>query len=788
MGATESRGPARRKAPGGRRDWIILAILLLAGAALRISYLGEIRREPIFHAPVSDAAFHDYWARGIVTGNWTPPPGNPDPRIPQAPFLRPPGYAYFLALVYRVFGQDPMAARVVQMGLGLLSCVLAYLLGRAVFGRAAGLILSGFSALYWAFVYSEAELHAPAVVITLSFLLLLLLLGWARRGGLPRALIAGGLAGLLALFRAETLLFIPAAAAWMAWAGRRHGGRRALAPPVAAFLLGSVLGIAPATVRNVLVAKEFVLVSANGPINFYVGNNPTSDGVTTRIPELAEITGISGWSCFSYDGIVREICRKEGRAPSYGEASRIFTEKAMDFIRGHPSRFFVLTLKRLALFFGPEEVANNTAIGYEKANSPTLRWIPGFPIVLAPSLLGLSFLFLDRKRARGTPATRRAEAGGAGESVDPAGVFLVGLFVLTGILALLPFIAAARFRVPYIPLLFLFGAYGVVRIADLAREKSRLPFGIALGTGVLLFLVASIPVPGYRTDAAWWRTDRAMALWRADRKGEAIAEFEAALRANPGFVDALVNLGGILAETGRPDEAVSRWRSVLEQRPDRVDVRFRLGSLLFDQKRTEEAARELREAVRQNPRFGEAWFALGRALIDLRDYDASREAFAKSRELMPEEPAAFVNQAIAHLQGGKAGEAVPLLQRAIQLKPDYADAYIWLGQAYASLREADPARAAFQEAVRLQPTDPVPLIHLGILANLEAKTDEAIVWFRRAIAVDPNNTAAHYNLGGMLAGKGLAAEARGEFETVLRIDPGHEPARRQLDALRAAGR
>ncbi len=771
---TDARKKPPRRGPRlGGRDLLLLSIFLLAGGAIRLLYLGEIGREPVFHAPVSDAAFHDYWAKGIVSGDWTPPPGNRDPRIPEVPFLRPPGYAYFLALVYAALGPDVQTARVVQMVLGLANAVLAFFLARALFGRAAGHAAAAFTAFYWAFVYYEAQLHAPAPTIALGFALLLFLVSWSRGGETWKVLVAGLLTGLLALFRAEALLFVPAAALWIAWAQRsRRPGRRTAIVPAAVFFAASLAAIAPATIRNAVIAKELVLVSANGPINLYVGNNETSDGVTTRIPALAEIVGSAGWSCFSYDGIVREICRKEGKVPSYSEASRIFTSKALDFIAQNPSRFIILTLKRAALFWGPEEVANNTAIRYEKANSSVLRWIPGFPIVLGPSLLGAVFLLAG---------WRRRKAGSAE-------VLLVALFVLTGFAAQAPFIAAARFRVPYIPFVFLFGAYALARVGLLAREHRWKPLAAAAGGLAALTVLASIPVSGHRTDAAWWRTDRAMALWRADRKSEAIAEFEEALRANPGFVDAHVNFGGLLAETGRGEEAIGHWREVLEYRPERTDVRFRLGALLLEAGRSEEAARELRTVVRENPGLGEAWFELGRALIEIGDFTGSREAFERSLELMPDEPGAFVNQAIGYRQSGRPREALAPLQRAIQLKPDYALAHIQLGLAYADLGETESARAAFQELLRLEPENPDPLIHLGVLASKANNLDEAMERFRQALAIDPNNTTARYNLGGMLSTEGRIDEAIAEFERVLRIDPAHAPARRQIDLLRSMKR
>jgi len=811
-------GSARRPGNGSRRrEWIILAIILLAGAALRVSYLQEIGREPVFHVPVADAAFHDYWARGIVSSDWTPPAGEPDPRIPQVPFLRPPGYAYFLAGIYAVFGADVQAALLVQMLLGLVSCVLAYVLGRALFRGAVGLILAGFCAVYWSFIYYEAQLHAPALLIPLTLGLMLLLREWALRPALWKAFLAGLLLGLLSLVRAETLLFIPVAFFWVAWLRARTVRGWASFGPGVALALGAALAIAPATLRNAIVAKEFVLVSANGPINFYIGNNETSDGWSTRIPGLAHLIETAGWSCFSYDQIVQALCREAGRPPTYANAGEIFTDRALGFIGSNFPRFVGLTFKRAALFWGPREVANNVAIEDEKGASATLGWMPGFPWVLAPSLLGAGLLIREARRRRGSRVAgapnaqakeaRSAPSAGARDAqateaknapgeeakiarprrIDPTRplLVLIGLFILTGFVALLPFIVAARFRVPYLPLIFLFGAYAIYELVGLIRERAWRRLGLPLGALVVLLGFAHVSLAAYRTDPAWYPTDRALALWRVGRTDEALIEFKRALAANPGFVDAHVNLAGLLTELGRTEEAAAHYREVLVHRPDRADLRLRLGLLLVDQGKAAEARRELEGVVRDNPNVPDAWFALGRALDRLGDYEGSRAAYAHTLELLPDEPASLVNQGMSLVKQGKAREALPLIQRAAQLKPDLAEAFVWLGQAQMALGDAPAARAAYQEAIRLDMRNPVPYINLGILAGNAKDFDEAVRWLRQAVRIAPNDAIAHYNLGGMLASRGDFPEATAEFEQAVRLDPSNQLARQQLAAMRA---
>ena len=81
-----------------RVRWL-LGLILAVGALLRLTYLLEVTRAPDFDTPQFESQYHDYWARALVTGDWTVPEGVTDPEIRQRPYFRPPGYPWFLATV-----------------------------------------------------------------------------------------------------------------------------------------------------------------------------------------------------------------------------------------------------------------------------------------------------------------------------------------------------------------------------------------------------------------------------------------------------------------------------------------------------------------------------------------------------------------------------------------------------------------------------------------------------------------------------------------------------------------
>ncbi len=76
-------------------------------------------------------------------------------------------YTFYLALIYAVFGPDPIAARFIQAVIvGLLQPILVYLIGKRVFNPSVGLLAAGLTAIYTYFIYYAGTLMTEPFYIT----------------------------------------------------------------------------------------------------------------------------------------------------------------------------------------------------------------------------------------------------------------------------------------------------------------------------------------------------------------------------------------------------------------------------------------------------------------------------------------------------------------------------------------------------------------------------------------------------------------------------------------------
>jgi hypothetical protein len=586
-----------------RRVAFALVAILALGLAVRAAYLVELTKLPDFDHPLVDADYHDYWARSLVAGRWAPPENEPDPHIGTTPYFRPPGYPFFLAAVYRIFGTGYLVPRIVQMLLGLASALLLFMLARRLFDGATGAIAAGLMTFYWIFIYFEGEFLEPVLSVPLIIAFVWMLVNWRDRPSPLRALGAGVLLGLLSLVRPNALVLIPVAAVWVYWVARVPLRGSQSAPrslrSIVLLVAGTFAVILPVTIRNYAVSGDFVLISSNAGINLLIGNSARADGeVRGTIPGIGTLD-----TSFDYPEIVRRVEQLEGRPMSYAEVGRDLTARALRRMAANPGRTVRLMLRKTLLFWGPDEVADNKVIALDRSHSRVLHRIPlSFPLVLSLGILGLVAAWRRRRigRLAGTASGSPGEAGLASRDLRPA-IVLIFSVVMVWFASHLPVAVTARYRVPVIPFLILFAAFFVRWIAAVLRDRRfRIALPWLVATGVLL-ASSHVDLAGYKDNKARWHYQRAIAYQHGGHLDQAIQEYRAALRLFPDYAAVYNDIAAALATQGRMSESVPYFRRAVQLNPDDPSVHLNLAMALEALGRREESHRHYREVLRLDP-------------------------------------------------------------------------------------------------------------------------------------------------------------------------------------------
>lgn len=759
---------------GKKRTWWMPVVILSMAITLRVIYFVEITQEPEFSHPIYDPEYNAYWARSLATGDWTVPAGMPDPEIRTTPHGRPPGYPWFLATIYSLFGVNDYAPRIIQMLIGLLNALLLYGIGKRLFGITAGFISGVFMAVYWVFPYFEGILTYPSIAIFLMLLLFVTLLHWYETGRSWHALLAGLLLGIFALFRPNGLLIAPCILGWMGFVCRAKGGSiKRVASLAVLFIVGCVSILTPAFIRNYCVARDFVFISSYGGINFYVGNHPDASLVEPRIPELIELAGIEHWSCFDYPSIVRGLAANQVRdSIKFSEANRYFYRKAFSFITEQPVLFLRNMGLKTLLLFGPREITNDTVMEYDKRFSCILGYMPGFPWVLGLFLFGLLVFTMDSKTS--LPNTMR--------HLRPYGWLLILIFVFYSLSVVIYFVAG-RYRVPLIPIMLLFSACGLAHLVSMIKERRLALFSINILTLSLLIYAAHCNITGYSPSESTWHLRRALAF---TAQGETQKAQEEYLRAEELGADSSIvyaNLGRIHLEMGQTELGLGFYKRGLEKNPNNAIIRNNLGYELYKLHDLDEAIEHLRHAVRVNPRFFLARMNLGNALADKGELDEALAQFVAAERLNSKEPAAPYNVARMFFMKGDYQSAIFYYQRSLSIMPDYSLALNNLGYCLEIQGKYEEAIPYYERAIAADPAFMLAYNNLGNALAAAGRLEKAERVLLEALHKTPEDFNIHYSLGRVYVSSKSWDQAFASTQEALRINPDYVPALVQLGLL-----
>ena len=693
----------------GRQDMILIGVGLLA-LGLRLAYLwGLARNNPLFELVRGDAYDHHAWAESIALGQG----------MEAKPYYRAPLYYHLLSGLYLLVGPSVVWARIAGAFLGSLTAYAIARLGAGLWGYRAGLAAGLLAAVYWPAIYFDAELLTVGLECFLEVMLVLALLVATDRGSLPRLVLAGATWGLLIIARPNFLALAPAIAAWLfiALPGARFGARKWMA--TAAVALGAACIVAPVTLRNAWVGGEPILVTYSGGVNFYIGNNPDSDGVSPVLPGGRR--SLRG----GYEDAHRFPEADLGRPLTAGEVSDYWFARGAEWIRTEPAAATAHLWHKFRLFWSPVELPNNQPIRFffETAEISALLFV-GFPWLAILGLSGFVLVRGDWKRW-GLPGT----------------------FLLIYMGTVVLFFCNARYRLPVFPFLALGAGAGLAALPDLFRQRRWPSLALYAATGIAVALGLATNPPHDR--AGFYRANRgeghkdlgdlyaSASLSDDESQQAALAHFKEAVRLKPESPHLQLVLARQQALLGDQHGALGRLASATRELPDNAELRLEYAQILAASGNLVPARRQFELAAELQPAYAAAQQGLGCLLIAVGDFRA----------------------------------ALSPLQAAIALQAHPLDARLCLGDAHLGLGDTEAALHEFEIAMELDPLSPQALQRLGDIHLIRGDFNPAIAHYRMALEQKSDLPASSQNLANSLRVTGQYAEAIAVLEKAVIHSP-----------------
>ncbi|PIE76853.1 hypothetical protein CSA17_00015 [bacterium DOLJORAL78_65_58] len=521
------------------------------------------------------------------------------------------------------------------------------------------------AAVFYAGMILMATLLTTLILLTTRQVLV----AWRRDDARSWALV-GLLVGVTGLARGNNLILL-AALPPLIFLRREQPWPRRLTHGALVMATGLLL-LVPSTVRNLIVADDFVLLTSNGGINLLIGQQPQHAGLFAPVMEEGQE---------DYDiSLERTLEREQGRDLKGSEVSRILTRRAWNEFQANLGAMPRHYLWKIYRFWNGYELPQIFSYGHWRQRLASLRFLPvNFTLLAACGLLGLGFLPTGKRR-------------------------VLVVLLLAYFLSLLPFFPTARYRLPIAPLLavtsavFLRAAWGM----PWARRRWWLA-AVSILVMALLPRWAQLETP--EVDWQVYLREASRASKRGDLK-TTLASGRQAEETRPGLAETSYRLAIYLEELEAWPQAEAALRLAQARAPRERFIPYRLGRCQEKQGQWEAALGSFRQAAQLAPDWALPWLRAGLTLQRAGLEEEALQALQKAHALSPGNHQIRSNLASAYASTGRLREARSLLEDLVRDYPNYMNGWFNLALVQARMGDTAGARKSLSGAASLRGLTP----------------------------------------------------------------------------------
>ena len=481
----------------------LVALLGILGLALVLRWIAllDLKDSIYYDYLLWDERLYHTWAMKIAA----------DTLGPATPYEFPPLPAYVFALIYKLFGAHASNIRILNVGLGVLSCYAIFLIGKEMSDRKVGLLSALMAALYQPFIFYNIVPLKTSLAVFLFAVCAYLFLVILRRPSQPYCFILGVCSGFLINTRPNYLAVVPflfLAIIWKTRASMKH-----LLNFGFLFVAGISLAISPFVIRNYLTTGRMTFVVSEFGYNLYLGNNPTNPTPYYRPVPFAEPSPFVQGIQFQV-----EASRRAWKKLSPEEASDYWVHEVVNTALGEPMRFIKKLGQKTLAVFNQFEAGDHYHIGFLSDHVRFFKWpFLTFCLILP---LGMAGMVMGVRRS----GTLKA--------------FTV-VFALY-CLSLIVTYTSTRISLPLVTILIPFAALGVSRFISWCKRKdckSILAYAITI---CVFAAIEFIPLSGTGDLSAYYNT-HAIILESRGSVDEAVRYWEKSSEMNQAY-SAFANL------------------------------------------------------------------------------------------------------------------------------------------------------------------------------------------------------------------------------------------------------
>jgi tetratricopeptide (TPR) repeat protein/Tol biopolymer transport system component len=187
-----------------------------------------------------------------------------------------------------------------------------------------------------------------------------------------------------------------------------------------------------------------------------------------------------------------------------------------------------------------------------------------------------------------------------------------------------------------------------------------------------------------------------------DQFNQALEAARKAVELDSNYADARASLAVVYLDLDRLDEAGSEAQMAVQLDEQSAEAHRSLGLVYFLKEQLPQTLSEFEKAAQLEPNLWLRQHELASIRRQSEAYVEAIIAYQRAIELRPHAQS-YAGLGACYYELGQYEQALPNLQQALNLDPNYADAYALMGWVYARLDQCNQAVPMFQQALSLSP-------------------------------------------------------------------------------------
>lgn len=225
-------------------------------------------------------------------------------------------------------------------------------------------------------------------------------------------------------------------------------------------------------------------------------------------------------------------------------------------------------------------------------------------------------------------------------------------------------------------------------------------------------------------------------------------EFEKAVKIDPGFADAHLQLAQSFMLMQEPDRAYREFARTVELRPEDYHARIAMTNLLIMTRSFTEAKEQMDILMKQRPDDPAVHAADSSLMAEQDDIPGAIQEMKQTIALAPGRWEPYLSLAMLEIKNNDADAAEAAFRKVIALDPKEMHARVLLGRFYQSNNRLAEAEEQYRDAMAIAPSEMEPREALAKLDLTEGKTSDAeniLVQACKDLPSDPQSLLALSN-------------------------------------------